>query len=233
MKPSSQKGNWSKVAIPVTNESNYDITLIPRTVLGELKQVKAIYPVDVRPATSPNDSTASAPETLKEEHRPLDACQSLTNIYIYIFLTNSLCAQGGWKFTSMRWLQGAEPKVHFPISLIQDMLNSLRRSVWFSVLDQGKAYHQGFLDESSRPLTAFITQWGLNKWVRIPFGLSSAPAEFQRSMEECLAGWRDESSQPYLDDNLVHSKSFEDHLHDMREVLHSYQANRVKLTAKK
>lgn len=38
-------------------------------------------------------------------------------------------------------------------------------------------------------------------------------------MEECLAGLRDETSQPYLDGNLVHSKSFEDHLHDLREVL--------------
>lgn len=67
----------------------------------------------------------------------------------------------------------------------------------------------------------------------IPFGLSSAPAEFQRSMEECLAGSRDETSKPYLDDNHVHSKSFDDHLHDLKEVLRCYRAHRVKLTAKK
>ena len=52
-------------------------------------------------------------------------------------------------------------------------------------------------------------------------------------MEECLSGLRDETSQPYLDDNLVHSKSFEDHLCDMREVLRCYQAHGVKRTAKK
>lgn len=56
-----------------------------------------------------------------------------------------------------------------PIPRIQDMLDSLTGSSWFSVLNQGKAYHQGFLDPNSHPLTAFITPWGLYQWVRILF----------------------------------------------------------------
>lgn len=99
-----------------------------------------------------------------------------------------------------------------PIPRIQDMLDTLGGSLYFSVLDQGKAYRQGFLDEESCPLTAFITPWGLYKWVCIPFGLSSAPAEFQCSMEHCLAGLRDTICLPYMDDNLVHSGSFDEHL---------------------
>lgn len=120
-----------------------------------------------------------------------------------------------------------------PIPRIQDMLDALGGSSWFSVLDQGKAYHQGSLDEASRPLTAFITPWGLYEWVRIPFGLSSAPAEFQRSMEHCLAGLRDTVCLPYLDDNLVHSSSFEQHLEHVRLVLQHYKEHGVKLTPKK
>ncbi|CAJ1087323.1 unnamed protein product [Xyrichtys novacula] len=120
-----------------------------------------------------------------------------------------------------------------PIPRIQDMLDALGGSSWFSVLDQGKAYHQGFLDEESRPLTAFITPWGLYQWVRIPFGLSSAPADFQRSIEHCLAGLRDTVCLPYLDDNLVHSSSFEEHLEHIHLVLQCYKDHGVKLTPKK
>lgn len=79
-----------------------------------------------------------------------------------------------------------------------------------------------------------IYYWGLYEWVRIPSGLSSAPAEFQRSMEECLTGPRDEICLPYLDDYLVHStQTFEDHLKDLTSVLRSYQCHGVKLTSRK
>ena len=59
-----------------------------------------------------------------------------------------------------------------PIPRIQETLDNLGGNAWFSVLDQGKAYHQGFMSPNSQPLTAFITPWGLYEWVRIPFGLS-------------------------------------------------------------
>lgn len=48
-----------------------------------------------------------------------------------------------------------------PLPRIQDLLDNLGGYSWFSILDQGSAYHQGFVEEGSRHLTAFSTPWGV------------------------------------------------------------------------
>ncbi|XP_071113031.1 uncharacterized protein [Haliotis cracherodii] len=119
----------------------------------------------------------------------------------------------------------------YPIPRIEDLFSSLSGGKTFTKLDLSQAYQQLTLDEESQKLTTINTHHGLYQYQRLPFGISAAPAVFQRTME-CLL-----KDSPhvcvYLDDILVTGASEQEHLENMKEVLSRLSKARLRLNAQK
>ena len=77
---------------------------------------------------------------------------------------------------------------HYPTPTIEDIAPKLTKAKVFSVVDAKDGFLQVVLDETSSFLTTFWTPFGRYRWRRMPFGIKSAPEEFQRRLDECLEG---------------------------------------------
>ena len=105
----------------------------------------------------------------------------------------------------------------YPLPRIDEMLDKLGRSVIFTTLDLQSGYWQIEVEESDKPKTAFSTGHDLWEFNVLPFGLTGAPATFQRCMNFLLMDTA--HAMVYIDDIIIFSTSFEEHLEDLRAVL--------------
>ena len=102
-----------------------------------------------------------------------------------------------------RKLNAITRKDAYPLPRIDDTLDTLSGSQWFSTLDLLSGYWQVEVAEGDRDKTAFATQSGFCEFKVMPFGLCNAPATFQRLMDLVLAGVQWSHCQVYMDDIIV------------------------------
>ena len=106
----------------------------------------------------------------------------------------------------------------YPLPRVDDIFDTLNGARYFTSLDIASGYWQVELDEQAREKSAFTTYHGLYEFIRMPFGLCNAPATFQRVMQAVLAGLEWQSCFVYLDDILIASKTFSEHIRHVSEV---------------
>ena len=109
-------------------------------------------------------------------------------------------------------LNKATIKDSYPLPHLQYTLDTLYGNNLFNTLDLLKGYTQVEVEESSREKTAFTTHIGLFQYIRLPFGLTNASASFQRLLEYVLRDYIDKFVILYINNILIFSASFEDHL---------------------
>lgn len=106
----------------------------------------------------------------------------------------------------------------FPMPRIDDLIDGLAGAKYISTLDLTKGYWQILVAKESIPKTAFTTPFGHYQFKVMPFGLVGAPATFQRIMNKML-GDIPQFTAAYLDDVVVFSATWEEHLEHLQEVL--------------
>ena len=121
----------------------------------------------------------------------------------------------------------------YPLPRIDDLLDNLQGSQYFSSLDLASGYWQITLNEEDVQKTAFNTHIGKYEWKVMPFGLTNAPSIFQTLMNDLFRENLNKFMCIYLDDILLFSKTVEEHFAHLTWVLDTlreagFKACRVK-----
>ena len=115
----------------------------------------------------------------------------------------------------------------------QQIVDCLSEAKFFSTLDLCQGYYQIPLDENDRLKSAFTTKSGQFCFTRMPFGLSGAPATFQRAMAQVFRNINWEKCVIFMDDILVFGKTIEEHDSNLSCVLQALQQNELKVSPSK
>ncbi|CEJ61941.1 hypothetical protein PMG11_03668 [Penicillium brasilianum] len=128
---------------------------------------------------------------------------------------------GGVRFcVDYRGLNERTVKDRYPLPLIRETLRNMGHARWFTKLDIIAAFHKIRIHPGEEWKTAFRTRYGLYEWNVTPFGLTGAPATFQRYINQTLREYLDDFVSAYVDDIIIYSNgTLADHRRKVGDVL--------------
>ena len=131
-----------------------------------------------------------------------------------------------------RRLNAITRKNSYPVPLVQDVFDAMAGAKIFSTMDLRSGYHQLKMAPDSIPKTAFLVPSGLYEFLRMPFGLTAAPAIFQKTMDKVLAGLGI-FAKVFIDDIVVWSKTPEEHALHLKQVFERLRSAGLQLKTSK
>lgn len=132
-----------------------------------------------------------------------------------------------------RRLNEVARKDAYPLPSIPSIVSNVGGAKYFTTLDASRGYFQVEVDPRDREKTAFTCHRGLFQFTRMPFGLVGAPATYQRLMDRVLGDARWHYALAYLDDVVVYSRTFDEHLRHLRDVLERLRSAGITLNPAK
>jgi hypothetical protein len=136
-------------------------------------------------------------------------------------------------FFAYRYLNKIAIKNRYPLPRIDDLLDNIFGMKYFTSLDLTSGYYQIRITEEDVPKTAFRTPFRLYQFKVLTFGLTNAPATFQSMMNDMLRPYVGKLVVDYLDDILIFSKTAEEHLSHLRQLLQTLRENQFYANPKK
>ena len=133
-----------------------------------------------------------------------------------------------------RMLNSRTVRDAYALPRIEEVLDCLSGAKYFSTVDMAQGYHQVSMEDSHKERTAFtVGPLGFWQYRKMPFGLSNSPATYQRLMQEILGDLNMKICVIYLDDVIIFSKTYEEHLANLDIVLTRLHESNLKLSPKK
>ncbi|CAF4574062.1 unnamed protein product [Rotaria sp. Silwood1] len=141
---------------------------------------------------------------------------------------------GSYRFVvDYRSLNNITERDCYPLPRIDDTLNRLNGNNYFTKLDLKSGYHQIRIHPDDKDKTTFVTSHGAFRFNVMPQGLTNSPSNFQRLMYDLLVSSRWDYTLVYLDDVVIFSRTFDQHIHHLNEILSILSSARLQLNPQK
>ena len=145
-----------------------------------------------------------------------------------------LKSDGSIRFTvDYKKLNSMTVKDNYPLPIMDELFKDLSDAEYLSKMDLESGYYQIAMDAKSRKFTAFLCEYGLFEWTRMPMGHKNSAATFQRAMNHIFRDQIGRFLHIYMDDFIVYSRTPEQHLEHLKTVINKLHKAQMRVKLRK